>query len=121
VQARSSAPSVLPTREAGAAVGVGAGFSGEGRNGSDAAGHVDDMGVVLVSQRLHRELARRGWNSSILAREAGVSPPTVSAALAGRPIAPKSVRMMAAALARVPPVPAIDALIRGGKARDGLG
>jgi len=71
------------------------------------------MGVVVHPGRLRHELARRGWSATDLAREAGVSPPTVSAALAGRAISARSVGLMAQALMRVPALDVIDALIFG--------
>lgn len=82
------------------------------RNAGDGGGHVYGMGIVVRPDRLRFELSRRGWSASDLARESGVSGPTVSAALAGRPIAPQSLRLMASALGRVPVVPTIDALIQ---------
>jgi transcriptional regulator with XRE-family HTH domain len=71
------------------------------------------MGVVLHPGRLKLEMARRGWSATDLARESGVSRPTISAALAGRAIAARSVGLVARAFARVPAEQAIDALIFG--------
>jgi transcriptional regulator with XRE-family HTH domain len=76
------------------------------------------MGVVVHPGRLRLELARRGWSATDLARESGVSRPTISAALAGKAIAARSVGLMARALARVPAEPVIDALVLGD--RDGI-
>jgi hypothetical protein len=45
------------------------------------------MGVMIRPPRLRLELARRGWANVDLARAAGISAPTVSAAMAGRPLA----------------------------------
>jgi lambda repressor-like predicted transcriptional regulator len=56
-------------------------------------------------------MTRRGWAAVDLARRARLSPATVSAALAGRPIAARSLTMIAQALATAPAVDAIDALI----------
>lgn len=64
------------------------------------------------------ELARRGWSAADLAREAGISPPTVSAALAGKPIAARSVGLVAACLARFPAMEILEGLIMGD--RDGV-
>lgn len=72
------------------------------------------MGIVLYPGRLRLQMARRGWSASDLARESGVSRPTISAALAGRPIAARSVGFLAEAFSRVPAKEAIDELIRGG-------
>ena len=69
------------------------------------------MGVVICSPRLRLELARRGWGHADLARAAGISPPTVSAAMAGRPLAPRTVLQIARALATAPPVDGIDHLL----------
>jgi transcriptional regulator with XRE-family HTH domain len=77
------------------------------------------MGVVIHARRLKVEMARRGWSAVDLARESGISQATISAALAGRTIAPRSVGLLASALARVPAKPLIDALVFGG--RDALG
>jgi transcriptional regulator with XRE-family HTH domain len=69
------------------------------------------VGIKIDPKRLRLELARRGWTGTRLATEAGVSSPTVSAALAGKAIAAQSLSLMAAALGRTPPVPGIDALL----------
>lgn len=71
------------------------------------------MGVVVHPGRLRHELARRGWSATDLAREAGVSRPTVGAALAGRPIAARSLGLMATALSRTPVIEVVDALMLG--------
>jgi lambda repressor-like predicted transcriptional regulator len=56
-------------------------------------------------------MARRGWAACDLAREARLSEATVSTALAGRPIAARSVGLIAEALTRVPVLPALDSLL----------
>jgi transcriptional regulator with XRE-family HTH domain len=66
------------------------------------------MSVVIHPGRLRQALARRGWSAADLARVAGVSRPTVGAALGGRPITARSLRLMAEALAREPALTAID-------------
>jgi transcriptional regulator with XRE-family HTH domain len=76
------------------------------------------MGVVVHPGRLRLEMARRGWSATDLARESGISRPTISAALAGKAIAARSVGLLGLAFARVPAEPAIDSLILGD--RDGL-
>jgi hypothetical protein len=63
------------------------------------------------------ELARRCWSGVDLAREAKVSPPTVSAALAGKRISAKSLRLIADCLSRVPPIREVEQLLGG----EGLG
>jgi transcriptional regulator with XRE-family HTH domain len=69
------------------------------------------MGIVICSARLRLELARRGWGHRDLARAAGISPPTVSAAIAGRPVAPRTLKRIAEALATVAPVDGVDQLL----------
>lgn len=76
------------------------------------------MGVIVDPSRLRQELARRGWSAADLARRAAVSHPTVSAALAGRPIAPRSLGAIARALASVEADPMIDRITG---ASDGVG
>ncbi|MGH7744682.1 MAG: helix-turn-helix domain-containing protein, partial [Candidatus Dormibacteria bacterium] len=72
---------------------------------------VHGVGVSISSPRLRLELARRGWTHCDLARSAGISAPTVSAAIAGRPLAPGTVRRIAQALSMAPIVEGIDALL----------
>jgi transcriptional regulator with XRE-family HTH domain len=71
------------------------------------------MGVMVHPGRLRMELARRGWAAADLAREAGLSAPTVSAALAGRPISARSLGLVAEAMLRVRPLDVIESLILG--------
>lgn len=76
------------------------------------------MSVFVHPTRLRQEMARRGWEGVDLAREARLSAATVSAALAGRPIAARSLSLIAAALSRAPVVAEIDALLRESPGRD---
>jgi hypothetical protein len=69
------------------------------------------MSVRVDVRQLRREMARRGWDAIDLAREARLSAATVSSALAGRPIAAASLRLIAEALVRVPAVAVLDRLI----------
>ena len=62
--------------------------------------------VVLLT-----ELAKRGWTASDLARAAGVSAATVSAAVRGRRISARTLRRFAEALHRQPEVPGAEALV----------
>ena len=71
------------------------------------------MGISVNPQRLRLELARRGWSAADLARQSGISAPTISAALAGRAIAARSLAMIAECLDRSPPIGAIDTLMGG--------
>jgi hypothetical protein len=63
-------------------------------------------------------LLGRGWDPIDLAREAHLSPATVSTALNGRPIAAKSLSLMVQVVLRNPPIGEIDDLILGGPERD---
>lgn len=71
------------------------------------------MSVIVHAGRLRFEMVRRGWCASDLARESRLSPATISAALAGRPIAAKSLDLIGDAFTRVPSRKAIDELIMG--------
>lgn len=61
--------------------------------------------------RLRRELARRGWHESDLARAANISPATVTAAVHGRCISARTLRKIAVALTQMPVIPELDALL----------
>jgi hypothetical protein len=67
--------------------------------------------VIVDARRLRRELARRGLSASQLAREAGLSTPTITAALGGRAISATSLRLIAQALTRLPALDVIDSLL----------
>jgi lambda repressor-like predicted transcriptional regulator len=69
------------------------------------------VSVVIHPGRLRQEMARRGWAATDLARESRLSEATISTALAGRPIAEKSLALIGGALQRTPTIPAVDALI----------
>jgi lambda repressor-like predicted transcriptional regulator len=69
------------------------------------------MGVFLSAARVEREIARQGWTHADLARAAGVSQPTVTAALGGRSVAPRTLRLIAQALLAQPPIDGIDSLL----------
>lgn len=60
------------------------------------------MSVQVWASRLSYELALRGMTAFALAKLAGVSPATVSAALADKNISATSVKLMADALDQVP-------------------
>lgn len=66
--------------------------------------------------RLDRELARRGWNATDLAKASGVSVATISAARKGRPVANTTLSKIADALLRAPVVPGVDDLLEPGAA-----
>lgn len=71
------------------------------------------MSIIVHAGRLRFEMVRRGWSASDLARESRLSPATISAALAGRPIAAKSLDLIGDAFTRVSARKAIDDLIMG--------
>ncbi len=62
-------------------------------------------------ERLRHELTIRGLDAIDLARKARLSPATVSAALAGKPIAASSLRLIAGALQATPVDEFIDRLL----------
>jgi transcriptional regulator with XRE-family HTH domain len=79
------------------------------------------VSIAIDKERLRQELLRRGWEAADLAREARLSQATVSAALAGKPIAAKSLGRIARALLRTPAIDIIDSLIvNDGRARFGV-
>ena len=69
------------------------------------------MSVVVHPGRLRQEMVRRGWAACDLARASRLSEATVSAALAGRPIAARSLMLMAEALRRAPANHVVDSLL----------
>ena len=71
------------------------------------------MSVAVHPGRLRLELARRGWSAADLAKESGLSQPTISAALAGRAITARSLALVARALAGAPVLEVVDTLLMG--------
>lgn len=65
----------------------------------------------MNAEQLDRELARRGWNASDLARASGCSAATISGARRGRPISSTTLSKIAEALRNAPVIPGIDELI----------
>jgi transcriptional regulator with XRE-family HTH domain len=61
--------------------------------------------------RLDRELARRGWNATDLAKASGISVGTISAARQGRPVSNATLSKIAEALHAAPIVKGIDVLL----------
>lgn len=72
------------------------------------------MTVRLNPTRLERELARRGWNASDLARAAGCSAATISGALHGRAVTSSTLGKIAEALRTAPVIPGIDEILGAG-------
>jgi transcriptional regulator with XRE-family HTH domain len=73
--------------------------------------------------RLDRELARRGWNATDLAKASGISVGTVSGARRGRPVSNATLSKIADALRAAPVVEGIDVLLEpeGGITANGSG
>ena len=69
------------------------------------------MTVRLNAEQLNRELARRGWNATDLARASGCSAATISGARRGRPVSSTTLCKIAEALRAAPVIPGIDELI----------
>lgn len=69
------------------------------------------MTTRIHSARLDRELARRGWNATDLAKASGISVATISAARHGRPVANSTLCKIADALRRAPVIPGVDNLL----------
>jgi transcriptional regulator with XRE-family HTH domain len=61
--------------------------------------------------RLDRELARRGWNATDLAKASGISVGTISAARRGRAVSNATLFKIAEALRLAPVVAGIDELL----------
>jgi transcriptional regulator with XRE-family HTH domain len=61
--------------------------------------------------RLDRELARRGWNATDLAKASGISVGTISAARRGRPVSNATLCKVAEALRAAPIVEGVDLLL----------
>jgi transcriptional regulator with XRE-family HTH domain len=78
------------------------------------------MSLVIHPGRLRQEMARRGWAPVDLARESRLSPATVSAALSGKPIAERSLALMANALSRAPVLDVVDRLIMSERSDTGI-
>jgi transcriptional regulator with XRE-family HTH domain len=69
------------------------------------------MGARINPARLDRELARRGWNATDLAKASGCSPSTVSGARRGRTVTNETLCKIAGALLNAPVVPGVDSLL----------
>jgi transcriptional regulator with XRE-family HTH domain len=79
------------------------------------------VSAVVNPSRLREEMTRRGWDAMHLAHQARLSPATISAALAGRPIAARSLARIADALLQAPVLDIIDLLIMHEKRERELG
>jgi hypothetical protein len=70
------------------------------------------MSFSLNAEQLRLEMALRGWDAVDLARASRLSTATVSTALAGKPIAAKSVAQIATAITQTPANDVINRLVR---------
>jgi transcriptional regulator with XRE-family HTH domain len=73
------------------------------------------MGARISPARIDRELARRGWSATDLARASGCSPSTISGARRGRQVTNETLRKIADALLSAPVVAGVDALLEPGE------
>jgi transcriptional regulator with XRE-family HTH domain len=69
------------------------------------------MTTRMQPARLDRELARRGWNATDLAKASGISIATISAARHGRPVSNSTLYKIANALRDAPVIPGVDDLL----------
>jgi transcriptional regulator with XRE-family HTH domain len=69
------------------------------------------LGARISPARIDRELARRGWSATDLARALGCSPSTISGARRGRQVTNETLRKIADALLSAPVVPGVDVLL----------
>ncbi|MHB8612408.1 MAG: helix-turn-helix domain-containing protein [Candidatus Dormibacteraceae bacterium] len=69
------------------------------------------MSSRIDPTRLDRELARRGWNATALAKASGVSVGTISAARRGRPVSNATLCKIADALRDAPVIAGVDNLL----------
>ena len=69
------------------------------------------MSVAFTSGALKVEMAMRGWTQHDLARESGLSYPTVNAAVNGRTVSQRTVRAIGLALALNPPSDSLKGLV----------
>lgn len=67
--------------------------------------------VSINSDRLRRELLRRGWSGADLSRRTGISKPTISCAMRGRPIQPRTLKRIARALSETQAIDGADDLM----------
>jgi transcriptional regulator with XRE-family HTH domain len=74
-------------------------------------------GVALDAAALRHQLAIRGLCGADLARLARLSPPTVSQALHGRALSPRTVAALVKALGAVDPLPGHESLITSAPAK----
>ncbi|HXD82335.1 MAG TPA: helix-turn-helix transcriptional regulator [Candidatus Acidoferrum sp.] len=69
------------------------------------------MSTPIDPARLDRQLARRGWNATDLARASGISVGTISAARRGRPVSNATLGKIAHALRIATIVEGVDLML----------
>jgi transcriptional regulator with XRE-family HTH domain len=79
------------------------------------------MGARIHPARLDRELARRGWSATDLAKASGCSPSTISGARRGRSVTNETLRKIAEALLNASIVPGVDGLLEPENGEMGAG
>ena len=67
--------------------------------------------VLMDARTIRQECARRGWSQEELARQAGLSRPTVSVAVRGGLVSARTAERIRDAFKRVKP--SLDGLVRG--------
>jgi transcriptional regulator with XRE-family HTH domain len=72
---------------------------------------LEKVSTRIDPTRLDRELARRGWNATDLAKASGISVGTISAARRGRPVSNATVCRIADALRDAPVIAGVDSLL----------
>ena len=79
-------------------------------------GYRGQVSTRMNPAKLDREMARRGWNATDLAKAARVSMATISGARRGRPVSNATLCKIADALMKAPVLPGVDDLLDPGAA-----
>jgi transcriptional regulator with XRE-family HTH domain len=72
----------------------------------------DDLVIALDGNKLARACAVRGWSFAQLARQARISRPTMTAAVRGRTLRPRTAWKIAKALGEASTAPELTDLVR---------
>jgi transcriptional regulator with XRE-family HTH domain len=72
----------------------------------------DDLVIALDGEKLARACAARGWSFAHLARKARVSRPTMTAAVRGRTLRPRTAWKIARALGEASAAPELADIVR---------
>jgi lambda repressor-like predicted transcriptional regulator len=70
----------------------------------------DRHSLPISPEKLRRAMQARGISARVLSKKAGLSEATISHAMAGRQLAPDTVKKIADVLARIPPLVSVDEL-----------